>query len=162
MEAKEKNPNLEDMLLKKIMEISRHAEKISFKKELADLDLGDPMLKDVFYKMLRGTRSKKNHDAAGYPPLTDFITVKNEKKQISVYLASQELLFVLFDSKDVVNLILDERKKIHTEVTRKKDGLDLGAAAEQLKSFCANKLSPDIDPELVSFNVSKSDPKKYN
>jgi hypothetical protein len=70
-----------------------------------------PGLREIFYKMLKGTNFYSLRPKKGYPPLTDFLTLNAEKKEtpLSFPYASRPLLTILFDEK-IAQAIIDAEK----------------------------------------------------
>jgi hypothetical protein len=135
-------------------------------KEIANVDLGDEELNQVFTKMLEGTVKKetiKTKDLNSYflPDdgvfsLLDMITVQSDKLKIRVYLASAQVLMALFDRPDVVNSILQERKRLFYAVDSGKTTPQ--DAAKSFKEQFLGQQAPGITEEMLDFGVSKTYP----
>lgn len=159
IEAKEKNQRLEDDILNKLFE---KAEELQVYKErnLANIELGDDQLQLVLYKMLKGSCDEGEADinAGNYPSLFEFISInRGQSKPLSIYLAGEPLLHAVFQNPTVVNQILKERISIHKTLKKDKNANKI-ALAQQFKDLFKNSLPPDIEPTLIDFNVSKTDP----
>ena len=174
MQALEQKPDLIDQLLNAIVEAADalpEEKKIKKPKDLANLDLRDPVLNEVFYKMLRGTDVKKPKKGEeeenvwvdylpmnGYLKLLKYISLSGKTK-IRVYLASPQLLIAIFRDPVVVQEIIDERKRFYRELKRDKS-LQPQIFQQEFMRFLINR-DPGISPDLLNFEISKTDPGKY-
>lgn len=159
VEAKEKNYHIEDDLLNKLFE---KADELQVYKErnLANIELGDDQLQLLLYKMLKGScdQSESDTSTGSYPSLFDFISLnRGQSKPLSIYLADEPLLHAVFQNPAVVSQIVKERKSIHKILTTDKNANKI-ALAQQFKDQFKNSLPSDIEPTLIDFNVSKTDP----
>jgi hypothetical protein len=77
---------------------------------LLDLYPDSPELKELFYKMLKGTNYYALDKQQGIPPLGDFVTLG---KGASIYFtfASKPLVKALFGEKTALKILSEERKK---------------------------------------------------
>ena len=123
-------------------------------KNLAKLELGDEELQHFFYKILHGTQDSKLLDQGGYPPFTKFIAKSNKK--LSVFLADSRLLLSFFP-RDGVNEIVNKRKELHSQVSRKNSPLEKDKATEELEALCARYL-PLQYRGLLDFRVTTTKP----
>jgi hypothetical protein len=97
------SPHLGLKLLKQIRKLATTVEKegkrkkyLSKPNELADLELEDPFLQEIFYKILKGAQIESSEE--GYPSLLKFLTIKTrEKTKINLFFAPYELLRALYD-----------------------------------------------------------------
>lgn len=133
-------------------------------KDLSTVDLGDPKLQYVFYKMLDGTPEFEEgivnfKPTAGYFSLLDFITIKPNKSRIRVYLASPQVLMAIFGDVGTVKEILSERSRLYREV--KKEIMTKEEASELFMSLFMEMRLPGIENTLLDFGVSKTNPKTY-
>lgn len=165
--AVEERPGLLDDLMVKIEESAAQLpmkERIKKPQELANLDLQDPLLNEVLYKMLRGnvTREERRRGVkGGYLSLTDFLSGGKETK-IRVYLAPREILLALFEEPDLVEEIVQMRLQIWKQLNGMKEGKNgKEAVSEQFRQFIESRSPMGVNPRMVSYGVSKTDPRKY-
>ena len=133
-------------------------------KDLSTVDLGDPKLHYVFYKMLAGTPEFEKDivnfkPTVGYFSLLDFITIKPNKSRIRVYLASPQVLMAIFGDVGTVKEILAERYRLYRAV--KKEIMTKEEASELFMSLFMEERLPGIENTLLDFGVSKTNPKTY-
>jgi hypothetical protein len=127
------------------------------KKECAWVDLfpDDPPLREIFYKMLKGTNhyDRSSHPLVGYPPLEDFFHLNHDKnKAVCFPFASEPILSAFFEEK-VVLAILD-KETLKAQKDRKKYFLD----QTELQVLLKDK-SPQIT-ELFNWDTRRS-PNEY-
>lgn len=130
-------------------------------KDLANLQLNDEGLNEVFYKMLKGAEypyeTKEGMQLQGYPSLIKYITTQQGKK-IRVFLASEVLLRVIFDE-STTDEIMRTREYFYSQVNN--GNLDTLEATQRFISMFENKVTPNISLDLLDFSITKTDPKKY-
>jgi hypothetical protein len=117
-EAETSIADLEYRLLDEMIDKGKSANTIT------DLCPDNPLLRTVFYKMLKGTNQYDLKAAKGYPPLADFISIEREKKPISFCFASRPVLEACFGDGLTLEILNTEKKKwekdhIHHTVTQK-------------------------------------------
>lgn len=78
---------------------------------LADLTPNNPRLQKIYYKMLRGTQYYDLSLLRGIPPLTEFVTLEEDKKENSIYFcfASPPLLIAIFGEKMAQKILSHEQ-----------------------------------------------------
>jgi hypothetical protein len=182
-EAEEKDPNILDEILSQLTQIYQNLPKdkqITQASDLANLDLNNPELNDIFCKMLRGTPrslettqlpsqetteeetgSEAKEDGeeytsdTGYYSLLDYISMKNKPK-IRVYLASRELLLAIYGDPAAVESIIQERNALYKQVA------DGGVKPpEATKIFQAALEGKSQFNAILDFGVTKTNPKQY-
>lgn len=145
--------------------------KVASLAELANLDLGDQLLNELFYRMLKGSSSKSitsQHSCSspadvkeeGYPPLTQFITL-DARSKLRLYLAPRLLLQILTEDKQLVEEIITTRKRLYQEVTADPPRLDAKTATSDFESFFSGRLSSLFDEEFLDFTVTKTNPADF-
>lgn len=162
-------PNLSESILNALVKASEGFDKKlkwDQAKEIANVDLADPVLNSVFTKMLKGTIEKKDVGKKewtpyflpkeGALPLLPFITVRSNQYQIRVFLASAQVLMAIFERPDVVQSIIETRKKLHYDVSSKK--MTAEEATNQFRSQFAASASGSIPPNILNWGVSKTYP----
>lgn len=97
---------LEISILKAMIAKGKKLEEVS---SLVALFPDDDKLREIFYKMMKGSGS-----ATGYPPLGDFLRVDPGKKFLSFPFASIDLLKICF-GEEVANAIIEEERKLWEE-----------------------------------------------
>lgn len=108
-----KTENIEYSILDAmLMKARKHPEM----ENLADIDLDDPAIKIIFYKMLKGT-NQYQVGREGIPPLGDFLAIGKENYPISFSFASAALLESLFGKEITTHIFLEEEKK-RTELNK--------------------------------------------
>jgi hypothetical protein len=117
-----------------------------------DLFPDDPSLKELFYKMLKGT-SHYDLRQTGYPPLEDFFCIREDKKGAAIYYphASLVLLKALFDEKILASILQSEEDKreknpekhcldkAELEALLSTDAKLSGQLSQIMELFCWNK-----------------------
>lgn len=179
---------LDDLITSIVASVHELPKNAGLKKtsDLANLQLADQELDAVFYKMLKGAAyqdvltssfsesgaeesnndqkeaqplntSEEFHSPKGYFSLLDFITLSPLYK-IRVYLASREVLEVIFNDGNVVDEVINERYALYKQ-------LQADAKADELskvfESQFVSKRNSEIDPSMLNFSVSKTNPKTY-
>lgn len=124
---------------------------------LANIELSDEELHDVYYKMLRTVHSV-DEKVPECPSLLDYISLDN--KPISVYLAPKEVLEVIFADSDAVEGAMARREQIYKKLTSddKNESISPANAMKDFQNDFAGKLKVPID--MVTFEVSKTNPKR--
>ena len=142
--------------------------------DIAKLDLDDPELQEAFYRMLKGTISRKNLEEKKdneekkeslidkektYVSLLTFIndygTEKNPVPKIKVQHAPRELLKAIYNNDEVVEALLLKRKELA-------EGQNEQASMEFETEF-KDKRRPGIDERLLDFKItSNSNLSLYN
>lgn len=84
---------------------------------LAQLFPDDPLLKDVFYKMLKGTNTYQLSAHKGIAPFSDFFLIDPAatSKPIHFSFASKELLIAVLGKKNTISVMEEEKKKWEEE-----------------------------------------------
>jgi hypothetical protein len=170
-ELKEKRPTLIDELLDRIMQVADkeiYQGKIKRVGDLSTLQLEDPELQDLLYHVLKGSRDKLKYaeeyrEKEGYLSLTNFITVEDTNRLISVYLAPGEILMALYGDTTQVEEVFAIREDLFRE--REKRSQENGINAILSKKF-ADALSGrsflgSKENLLLDFSVSGTNPKQY-
>lgn len=159
--------SLPGRLLNRLMEVTDkfpEDKEIKDAKELANLDLGDDELNEIFCRMLRGSAqtlsgNDKDNKLKEYPPLTDFIQVDKKATRIRVYLASKPVLLAIFHDKNLVDTIIKERKNLYNLVKGKDAKMDAKEASGRFQAMFERKTHFNVT--VLDFTVTKTDPKKY-
>ena len=96
--------NLEYLIVDEILKAVRKEKNTDPNKKiyLEKLDLKD--LQPIFYKMLKGTKIYDFEKKVGYPSLLDMVDI-DSLKNISVPLASKEILYTIFNQKIAEKII---------------------------------------------------------
>jgi hypothetical protein len=102
-----KTENIEYRILDALLTKARKNPEL---ENIADIDLDDPTIKNIFYKMLKGT-NQYEVGKEGIPPLEDFLAIGEENTAISFSFASAALLEALFGEKITAHIFLEEEKK---------------------------------------------------
>ena len=154
LEVKASVPDALDRLLQTLQKVAQSEEnrgKIKQLKDLANLDLQDPFLQVLLYKILHGAQDLEGR---GYPPLERFVIISSGEKKISLYLAPRELLLVLMPP-DVVREVEQLRGEIYQKLVQNEGD------PEELRRYFTARIEIAIPAkwqELVSFGVSKTRP----
>lgn len=180
-EIQEKEPNFLDEIFARLIQVIQNLPKeqqITQASDLANLDLGDPTLNEVFCKMLKGSltvasqaqgQSSLEEDTSadekeaevdeyvsdkGYYSLLDYISMKNKPK-LRIFLAPRELLLAIYGDPATVDAVIQERKTLYKLVN---DGTKTAQEATTMfKSAFENRSTYTI----LDFTVSKTNPKQY-
>jgi len=190
-EIEQKRSGFLDEILSQVMAAAANLpseKKITSTADLANLNLGDIELNDVFYKMLKGLpsedagqerpdedveESQASQDEGesqdlpvaappprspiGYPKLSDFITVK-KSSGFRIYLASREILYLLFPDPHVVESIIATRNSLYQQVM---GGMDKDTAKGNFQQQFMDKRDPMLEVADLDFSVSKTNPIYY-
>ncbi len=136
-------------------------QKITKSKDLANLDLGNRELNEVYYKMLKGAEfpyeTKEGIVEEGYPSLVEYITTKQGKK-LRVYLAPEVLLKVVFNE-STAEEIVSVREYLYGEVNQER--LSAVEASNRLKSMFEDKVGVSGFRNNLDYSVTKTNPKMY-
>ena len=174
-----KRPDFVDQLINSISDVAdrnefkigdnnRKKERFQKKEDLSTMELDDPELQHLYYKMLHGTRKKTYSDKEylikdGYVSLLEFITLEKtaRNRKLSVYLASGEMLKALYGDDNTVQQIIDLREDISREMKRV-NPLTAEEGKKRLENAVKGRsyLGPEED-SLIEFNVSTSNPKLF-
>lgn len=159
-------------------------------EDLYNLTLSSPKLNEALYKIFHGAPEKYTEPAEkppaeevkedkledtsqdtdilkaeteeprtpkGYVSLADFITLSSSP-QVRVYLASPQVLEAIFHNPHTVEEILAARKELHRQALQ-------GADLKELDTIFKSRFEPHRDPaissNLLNFQISKTDPQKY-
>ncbi len=79
-------------------------------ESLTELNPDDPVVKKIYYTMLKGTNQYAIHEK-GIPPLEDFLCIRKESPAISFSFASGALLEALFGRETSSYIFGEEKKK---------------------------------------------------
>lgn len=165
-----KNSKFAEELIAEIENSADHSKgTIRTVRDICRLVLSNPEMQRVFYKMLKGTierselnkciEDKNNSSKAQeklnektYVSLLTYIHLKETPPMIQ--LAPKELLKAIFESNDVVDLVLERRQ----ELSKNK----ASDSAELFKKEFNPRRKIGISDELLDFSISKSDKKIYD
>lgn len=156
-EAIEKNPLVvDDMIgIVKAKATLQDADvKIVDVDDMANLNLGNGVLQEFLYKMLRG--ASKDDVAGGYPPMKTFLGLKNGSAKVSVYLAPESILRVLFHQPEVVAEVVKTRNELYRDVRGERMDQDVATKAfeDKFRGACVPAYLP-----LVEWRVTKTNPR---
>lgn len=175
-EMLQKRENFVEEILNAIVQKSLLPEydgQISTAAGLANINLDDSDLQETFAKMMLGStvsvkgleecqKNKKSQSLSptiAYPSLLTFITIYKKDSPIRIYLASPELLYAIYEDKELVNAILVERKRLYQSLP---SGTELDAAKKEatatFKSLFEAKTPAGFPPNFLNFDVSKTNP----
>lgn len=150
---------------------TEYKDKIENITDLAQVDIHDHELSEVFAKMLEGaiispelnktqTEEKSSRDC--YPKLNEFTTYDTKIQTIRIYLASPELLMAIFNDENIVDNIIKARKEHHKELKKhSKENLTIPRQVESDKFKAAFEASipSEFDKSLFNFEVTSTYPK---
>ncbi len=106
LKRKKKTEKIEYRL---IAEMVKKARKLGEVESLAELYPEDPVLKRVYYKMLKGTNQYNREE--GIPPLGEFLSIRKGGKAIFLSFASPLLLEAFFGLEISLEILKVEREK---------------------------------------------------
>lgn len=163
-EAREARPDLLDELIRAILQ-KAYKIKIKSAEQLANLHLEDDLLQTVLYKMLVGSvkqdDSQKNDQQEGYPSLLEFISFGNQGQSVYVYLAPPVVLQAVFGDERIVDSIVQKRQDIHKQIrAAKREERNYDILSTQFQNDYKDRIPSNIDPSIISFRVSSTDPMK--
>jgi hypothetical protein len=141
---------------------------------IANIELSGPQ-KDAkqfaLFLLLRGGRGEVFRGApCVIPPLLSFINANQKDVCLSPFLAPMPLLLALFEKPDVVERVLEFRKKAKERFANEQktpEGLSPNAQQEDLAETLSAEFKAEfepllptgIDPQYIDFHVSRSTPR---
>lgn len=93
----------------------------------------------------------------GYYSLLDFVNLSKYLK-IRVYLASREVLQAIFRDKNIVDDVIAQRQALYKQAL---DDVAVNVLSQSFKELFEARRDPEIDPSMLDFSVSKTNPKNY-
>lgn len=105
---------------------------------LEKLDLDDPDLQRLYYKMLRGTKKWDLASGVGYPPFLEYVKAAPLEGKTCLFHAHPDLIAALFNQKFAFRL--------HEEIHQKKGTALTG---EFLQTLCRELHQLSIDPKFL-------------
>lgn len=180
-EINAKRPTFSDDILDALESTAQSlpkGQKISNVKDLANIDLGDKQLNDVFYLILKGTKREDSRKDAlksiksesdvdnkeeksvedGYVSLIDYVNV-DARKKLRVFLASKKLLTAITANTELVDEILAQRTALYNQVNQNIATPE--AATAQFNQQFGTRISSIVNDHLLDFTVTKTDPRPY-
>ncbi len=161
-EAEEKYPDFLDGILDQLMKAAEKLPKgqtITTSADLASIELGNELLDNVFYHMLKGTVNIDEQDVAEtYPSLINFVTVKNKTK-VRVFLAPHDILLAIYENPSLVKDIEEKRNDLYKRV--KDESITKDEASKEFEEEFGNKQRHGIAENILDFRVTKTNPKAY-
>ena len=163
----ERRPEFVEDLLDAIQQAADKMPKKSFKRieDVARIKLEDPVLQEVFYRMLKGSvgkdefkslpeRLQKNRDKAYFPLLT-FFNYDGLDKKISLRLAPRELLFAIYGNEELVNKVLTTREELSKELRSTKSMMNKAEAEAKFKTEFEGKQKQEII-DVLDYSISQT------
>lgn len=93
----------------------------------------------------------------GYYSLFDFITLSTSQK-IRVYLTPKEVLRTIYNSDQIANDIMAERKQLYNQA---KNGGDTTALTKNFQEKFDSARDPALSKDTLDYTVTKTNPNKY-
>lgn len=109
---------------------------------LEKIDLKDPLMKKIFYRMLKGTKTWDLAQGIGYPPLADYLCIEKGEGQICLFHAHLDMLTVLFNAKAAKILYEDMHKPKGPAITK-----------ELVLKACSEGFLLNTDPDLLALLI---------
>lgn len=179
-EAEQQRANLAEELIEAIQESADEMPDGEIKRiqDISKIQLKDPLLRDVFYRMLKGTIEKDEHKELIannqqtslslnkekiYYSLLTFVNYDGARNQggkvnpnyshckIELGLAPKELLLAIFGDPQLVDAMI--RRRI--ELTQKKIAGN-SEGSDQFKTEFQGKQKPGIKDDLLDFTISST------
>ena len=151
--------------------------KISSTATLSKITLKDENLEKLWYQLLKENpvsnkvleklfnlskeeMFKLGEKACFKTHLLNYINNSNER-QIRLYLAPRALLLALLNDPVLVSDVIQKRKELYKEVTRKDNPMTPQEAALELQNFASKLPSLAQFDAIITYTISKSDPSTY-
>lgn len=103
---------------------------------------------------------KKRDTACFQTHLLNYIN-NSTHLQIRLYLAPRALLLALLNDPVLVSELIEKRKKLYREVTKKNNPMTTEEAKNELKNLVAKSASLAQFDAIINYNVTKTDPSAY-
>lgn len=180
--ALENNPQVIDDLINAMQaagnKLSEEKKPLKSTEGLENLDLENPLLQDLYYRMIKGysialSKETKKADGdqeeaddqqseeyihkEGTLSLLDFVTLNPSKTKIRVFLAPQSLLLTIFDDPMTVHNIMQVRLELYHQAKGQEDYASL---SEQFKQGFISKIQ-QVPETMLDFSVTSTDPRNY-
>jgi hypothetical protein len=127
-EGKKRIPDLERRLIEQMVAAGKKRGEC---RRLIELAPADPYLHALFLKMVQGTNRWDFLTHTGYPPLTEFFSIDENRKPVQFCLASEPVLIAFF-GKETTKLVL-EKEEEKWEGDYRQKSVSKGELAEILK-----------------------------
>lgn len=151
--------------------------KISKAENLSKIGLKDEGLEKLWYQLLRknpvsakvqqalfnltNEEIQKAGDSLCFQTqLTNYLN-NSSKLQIRLYLAPRALLLALLNDPGLVNELIQKRKELYKEVSRKNNPMTIQEAENELKNLVSKAPSLAQFDAIINYRVSKTDPSTY-
>lgn len=161
LDALKERPDLLDEMINRLPEAIKNLpnqQKITKPQDLANLNFDNTLLNETFYKLLKGSQYLYENQGVvleeGFPSLTNFITIE-KKEKIRVFLASKEVLGVLFDP-NAVEEIIRVRESFHREVNNGSSKKDL---TDRFQKMFEGSIASPSTLDSLDFSVTGANPK---
>jgi hypothetical protein len=160
IQAKATHPDLEEELINALIIATRQARQqhipIRTARDFSRIELEDPLLQDVLYHMLTGTRARREESAQeeGYCSLLDFITFRDNAHLVSLWLAPRQILEAIFQEEDVVDKLCKMRHELASGLNSRSTPNTISLKEQTLRDSFASELPNDLDQNIVNFKVS--------
>lgn len=156
-----KRPDFVRELLNTMIQAGKTREpKISHQKTLANLELHDAALQDIYAKMLSGNNeSKKGGCGAGteeddYDSLLNYLRVKKTVNPIRIQLAPKALLLAIYEDPALVDNMLNDINRLRQSVESNKEKKT--EASLEFERLYKDRLPRDLDPSLFNFSITST------
>lgn len=175
-EKVEEDPQIVRQLLEEIHDVATDPKKTVKKlfienpgpKTLASIEIENQtlseLLKAMFEEDTKEMRQEANQSPTyniedGHLSLLDFITMKNNKPKIRLFLASPMVLMALFNDPNAVRAIISSREEVYKDYAVR-DRYEQDEATETFRN-AVFRHAYGFDDTLMDFSVSKTNPKNY-
>lgn len=106
---------------------------------LEKLDLANPDLQRIYYKMLKGTKQGNQATETGYPSLLDYFKIENSNEKICLFHAHPNLISIFFGPQVADSLYREIHKENGAVLTR-----------ELIEKACLEAHIIGLDPEIFA------------
>lgn len=151
--------------------------KITTTKKLAQVSLKEEGLEKLWHQFLRKNpvsdevnqrlfnlsqeeMAKAKDKLCFETDLIQYLSNSNVQ-QIRLYLAPRPILLALLDDPNLVDELLQKRRELHKEVSRKNNPIDPKNAAIELQNFAAKFPTLGSFDAIINYTVNKTDPAQY-
>lgn len=165
----QKRPEFVQELLGAIEAAAENMDEKSFKRihDVARIDLNDPMLQEVFYRMLKGTIDKESSkrpenveimkSEKAYIPLLTYFNFDIKEVKIKLGLAPRELLLAIYDNPDIVQKLINLRNELTASLVSNK--LQKDEATAKFQAEFEGKQKQGIT-DVLDYTISQTSKSK--
>jgi hypothetical protein len=141
--------------------VQMHENSIKTIQDASKIKLEDPVLQEVYYRMLKGTigkeESKKElnkelmNSEKAYMPLLTFFNYEDVNSKIKLGLASREILLAIYGNSDLVQKLIDMRIELTNNLNN--DRIQKDEATAKFQAAFENKQKQGIT-DILDYTIT--------